>query len=153
MKRFQLRYELPRGDAFIAPQLLSSDQPTYELEEQGSLVLRYRYEFMPKGMITRLIVTLHHLIADPRLVWKSGVVLEQQETRAEVIEDYPHRTIRVWVAGRDPRGLLAIVDDQLGLMHHSLSIVYWLNLWQSHLRIVFLTDMKWPPPCGVLYYR
>jgi hypothetical protein len=28
------------------------------------LTIRHEYEFMPKGVVTQLIVALHHLIAD-----------------------------------------------------------------------------------------
>ena len=55
------------------------------------MILRYEYEFMPKGLTTRFIVALNHLIANQAMVWKSGVVLEREETRAEVIEDYAKR--------------------------------------------------------------
>ncbi len=119
MMKFKLCYELPEGGMYIAPQLLSPYQPTYEWSPSGNVVLRYEYEFMPKGLITRFIVALNHLIANQGMVWKSGVVLEREESRAEVIEDYAKRKISVRVAGRDTRGLLAIVDDQLERIHRS----------------------------------
>ncbi|MGC9972542.1 MAG: COR domain-containing protein [Bryobacteraceae bacterium] len=119
MMRFQFCYRVPDEKSYIAPQLLSSTQPAYEWDERGNLVLRYEYDFMPKGLITRLIVALHHRIADQALVWKSGVILERDDARAEVIEDYPRRKITVRVAGPDTSGLLAIVDDHLDLIHRS----------------------------------
>ena len=119
MMKFQLCYELPEGGMYIAPQLLSPDQPAHEWNPGDNVILRYEYEFMPKGLITRFIVALNHLIANQGMVWKSGVVLEREETRAEVIEDYAKRKISVQVAGRDTRGLLAIVDDQLERIHRS----------------------------------
>ena len=39
--------------------------------------------------------------------------------RAEVIEEYHQRRIRVRVSGPDHRSLLAIVDDSLGKIHRS----------------------------------
>jgi internalin A len=117
MKKFQLCYELPDGDAYVAPQLLSSAQPEYKWDPSANLVLRYEYDFMPKGLLTRLIVALHHLIEEHRLVWKTGMVLARQGTRAEVIEDYARRKITVRLAGPDTRGLLAIIDDRLEGIH------------------------------------
>jgi internalin A len=117
MMRFQLCYELPGAVAYIAPQLLSPSQPSYDWQQDENLVLRYEYEFMPKGLITQLIVSLNHLIANDGLVWKAGVILERERTRAEVIEDYPRRRISVRVAGPDTRALLAIIDDQLKRIH------------------------------------
>jgi GTPase SAR1 family protein len=119
MMRFQLCYQVPDEESYIAPQLLSSTQPAYEWDDRGNLVLRYEYDFMPKGLITRLIVALHHRIADQALVWKTGVILERDGTRAEAIEDYPRRKITVRLAGPDTRGLLAIIDDQLDRIHRS----------------------------------
>ena len=119
MMRFQLCYQLPEGNVYIAPQLLSADQPSFDWEDAGNLVLRYAYEFMPKGILTRFIVALNHLIVDQQLVWKTGVVLAREGTRAVIVEDYADRKIVVRVAGADARGLLAIVDDQLERIHRS----------------------------------
>jgi hypothetical protein len=119
MMKFQLCYELPEGNAYIAPQLLSSAQPDYKWNAKDNLILRYEYDFMPKGLITRFIVAQNRLIADQALVWKTGVVLHRQGTRAEVIEDYSRRKISVRISGPDTRGLAAIVDDQLDRIHAS----------------------------------
>lgn len=120
MMRFQLCYPLPGMDEYIAPHLLSPARPAYEWES-GGLVVRYDYEFMPKGILTRFIVALNHLIADQNLVWKSGVILARNGSRAEVIEVYQRRRITVRVNGADSRGLLAIVDDQLERIHSSFA--------------------------------
>ncbi len=120
MMKFQLCFALGADQSYIAPQLLSSEQPPYPWEPGGGLVVRYEYEFMPKGILARFIVAMHHLIADAgKLVWKTGVVLARDGTRAEIIEEYAQRRIRVRVNGPDTRGLLAIVDDQLERLHGS----------------------------------
>lgn len=119
MMKFQLCYALESDQDFIAPQLLSSDQPSYPWEQAGGLVVRYEYEFLPKGMLTRFIVAMHRLIAGGKLVWKTGVVLERDGARAEIVEDYSQRRIRVRVSGAAPYGLLAIVDEQLERLHTS----------------------------------
>jgi internalin A len=118
MMKFQLCYALEADRSYIAPQLLSSEQPPYPWEPSGGLVVRYEYEFMPKGILTRFIVAMHRLIADGgKLVWKTGAVLARDGTRGEIIEDYAQRRIRVRVIGPDTHGLLAIVDDQLERLH------------------------------------
>lgn len=119
MMRFQLCYQLPGMESYIAPQLLSPTRPAYEWSSHEELILRYEYDFMPKGILTRFIVAMNHLIANQNLVWKSGIILVREESRAEVIEDYPRRKITVRVNGPDSRGLLAIVDDQLERIHAS----------------------------------
>jgi GTPase SAR1 family protein len=121
MMRFQLCYQLPNVESYIAPQLLSPTRPAYDWEKRAGLVLRYEYDFMPKGILTRFIVAANHLIADQNLVWKSGVILAREGSRAEVIEDYTRRKITIRVNGADSRGLLAIADDQLERIHASFS--------------------------------
>jgi internalin A len=119
MMKFQLCYALETKEAYIAPQLLSSEQPPYPWEQTGGIVVRYEYAFLPKGIITRFIVAMHRLIVGGKLVWKTGVVLERDGSRAEIIEEYSQRRIRVRVNGQDPRALLAIVDEQLERLHAS----------------------------------
>jgi Leucine-rich repeat (LRR) protein len=119
MMKFQLCYALEIDRSYIAPQLLSSEQPFYPWEPTSGLIVRYEYVFLPKGMITRFIVAMHRLIAGGKLVWRTGVVLERSGSRAEIIEEYSARRIRVRINGVDLRGLLAIVDEQLERLHAS----------------------------------
>jgi internalin A len=121
MMKFQLCYSLDGDQSFIAPQLLSPDQPSYAWRPECDLVVRYEYDFMPKGIVTRLIVALHHLIAGGTLVWKTGVLLERDGTRAEIVEYYHNRRIRVRVSGPGHSGLFAIVDEQLERLHATFS--------------------------------
>lgn len=116
MTKFQLCYELEIGGIYIAPQLLSSAQPSYTWDATDNLSVRYEYKFLPKGILTRLIVALHHLIVR-ELAWKSGVIFQCNGSRAEVIEEYSQRWITVRVNGPNRQGLLAIVDDQLRRLH------------------------------------
>jgi internalin A len=63
MMRFKLCYEIPhRPKTYIAPQLLSPNQPKYRWNDTNNLILRYEYEFMPKGILTRFSVEMHRLI-------------------------------------------------------------------------------------------
>ncbi|OLT60806.1 COR domain-containing protein [Moorena bouillonii] len=121
MKKFQLCYEIPDcKDTFIAPQLLSDNQPDYDWNPSHNLILRYAYpDFMPKGIITRLIVVMHQYIDQQQYVWKSGVIVTKDNTKAEVIEYYAKREIKIRVAGRDKRGLLTIVAYELDRIHDS----------------------------------
>ncbi|NEP27050.1 COR domain-containing protein [Moorena sp. SIO3I6] len=121
MKKFQLCYEIPDcKDTFIAPQLLSDNQPDYDWNRSHNLILRYAYpDFMPKGIITRLIVVMHQYIDQQQYVWKTGVILTKDNTKAEVIEYYGKREIKIRVAGIDKRGLLSIVAYELDRIHDS----------------------------------
>ncbi len=121
MKKFQLCYEIPSSkDTFIAPQLLSDNQPKYYWNESDNLILRYAYpDFMPKGIISRFIMVMHQYIDRQKYVWKSGVILNKDNTQAEVIEYYGRREIIIRVAGTDKRGLMTIVTHELDKINDS----------------------------------
>jgi Leucine-rich repeat (LRR) protein len=120
MMRFKLCYPIPNHpDTYIAPQLLDINQPNYTWDESNNLILRYKYDFMPKGILTRFIVETHPWIEQQTLVWKSGVVLNKDQTRAEVIEHYHQREIKVRVAGSRKKELLAVVTYELEKIHNS----------------------------------
>jgi GTPase SAR1 family protein len=123
MLKFGLCYQIPKSgitnsNTFIAPQLLTENQPEYDWDEVDNLLLRYTYDFMPKGIITRFIVAMHHRISDQECVWKSGVVLEKEEqTKAEVIEYYETREIRIRISGKFKRDLLVEIMLKLDEIH------------------------------------
>ncbi|MEH2105657.1 COR domain-containing protein [Nostoc sp.] len=120
MINFKLCYEIPRSQGtYIAPQLLTENQPPYDWNETDNLILRYTYEFMPKGIITQFIVVIHELINEQKCVWKSGVVLSKDQTKAEVIEYYGKREIKIRVSGDHKRDLMAIVTYELDKIHDS----------------------------------
>ncbi len=119
MINFKLAYRIPHSEFCIAPQLLTENQPSYDWDETNNLILRYTYEsFMPKGVITQFIVAMHKLIAEQKYVWRSGVILEKDQTKAEVIE-YGKREIKIRVAGKNKKELLTIVAYELDEIHAS----------------------------------
>jgi internalin A len=120
MMRFKLCYPIPHSpNNYIAPQLLDIDKPEYTWNETNNLILRYEYKFMPKGIITRFIVETHPWIEQQKLVWRSGVVLNKYQTRAEVIENYHQREIKIRVVGNRKKELLAVVTHELDKIHKS----------------------------------
>lgn len=119
MMRFKLCYEIPhRPKTYIAPQLLSPNQPQYPWDETNNLILRYHYEFMPKGMLTRFIVEMHKQI-DGDLVWKEGVILKDENARAEVIEAYYKNEIRIRITGKLKKPLLENIRHEFRKIHES----------------------------------
>ena len=119
MMRFKLCYEIPhRPRTYIAPQLLSPNQPNYTWDDTDNLILRYHYEFMPKGMLTRFSVEVHKLI-DSELIWKDGIILTDGNARAEVIEAYYKNEIRVRIYGQLKKPLREKVRYEFDKIHAS----------------------------------
>ncbi len=118
MMRFGLCYPVPGSkNRYIAPQRLTENQPEYPWDETDNLILRYTYEFMPKGIVTQVIVAMNPLIEGQRLVWKTGVVLEKERTRAEVVEHYGKRELQIRVAGAHKKDLLTLVVYEMDRIH------------------------------------
>jgi len=119
MSKFKLCYPINNSNnTYIAPQLLDSNPLQYQWNISENLFLRYEYDFIPKGILTRFIVEMHHCIDEPK-VWRSGVILKRDHTFAEVIETYHRREIKIRLSGTNKRGLLEVITDKLDEIHHS----------------------------------
>ncbi len=127
MMRFQLCYPLPdTTNSYMLPQLLDNNPPRQvwdEWDDHNKVSLRYRYpDFMPKGILTRLIVSMHKYIANANgqdLVWQTGVVLEQNSTRARAIEYYDQRKLEIQIIGNRKRDLLTVITWELDRIHET----------------------------------
>jgi GTPase SAR1 family protein len=121
MQKFKLCYEIPRKPQhYIAPQLLKDKAPQYNWQTGDNLLLRYKYDFMPKGILSQFIVEMHEYIANNyEWVWKSGVILEKDNTQAEIIEYYGKREIHIRVHGNNKKELLSIVSYELDKINAS----------------------------------
>lgn len=68
MDRFELCYQLPHCESptWFAPQLLPPSKPSALVgwEKPEDLIVCFNYDFMPKGIISRLIVRQHRLTRD-----------------------------------------------------------------------------------------
>lgn len=114
MEKFELCYQVPNTETFIVPQLLPEDRPQYVWTDDEQLQLQYRYDFLPKGIVTRVIVRLHRLIREQETVWMRGAVFYKgSNTKAEVIEHFRDKTIHIKVQGSQRKELLTIIAYQI----------------------------------------
>ena len=136
--KFELCYELPplggQRQGYIAPQLLPVDEIAYEWRtDKDNLRFEYRYDFMPKGILSRFIVKRHREIVqatDPQgkpkqVHWRYGVLLEWENTRALVRERYFERKITIVLEGDNKIGFLAIIRRTIEEIHgdfHNLAV-------------------------------
>jgi hypothetical protein len=118
MDKFGLMYHIPKSKDYVVPEHLPTDQP-YDAWEHESApdLLHFIYEFdkyMPKGLMSRLIVSLHRHIHDHDRVWHRGFNIELKGTHAEIIETYgSENTFQIRIAGTNKIELLAIIREHL----------------------------------------
>jgi internalin A len=127
---------------YIVPQLLPTDQPRYEWNNDENLRFCFQYPFLPKGVITQIIVRLSNYIIrikDVDLVWRYGVVLTKndsssidisEETKAEIIEEIGKdglRAINIRVSGSsfERKGFLTIIIKEILEIHKKFGEITW----------------------------
>ncbi|PHN05098.1 COR domain-containing protein [Flavilitoribacter nigricans] len=116
MQNFELCYEVAdtNPDSFVSPQLLSPEKPNYDWNNENNLIIIYEYDFLPKGLLGRLMVRLYKYIKDHnKLIWKSGVIFHYQNTEAQVVETYGNRNIEIRIIGVNRQALAAIIIGEL----------------------------------------
>ena len=133
MIEFQLCYQIPNSyHNFIAPQFLSQNQPQYLWDYDNNLILHYKYKhFVPKGIISSFIVAMHEYIKPPKYVWRNGVVLRKNKTRAEIIQYSSQPEIIIRVAGVEQRSLMTIITQKLDEINHAYQAIYTVNAYLS----------------------
>jgi internalin A len=111
-KKFDLCFELQNGD-YLAPRLLPVDEPELNwINESGATRFEIRYKFMPKGILSRLIVKMHQDISDNKY-WRYGVWLRFENTDALVREKYFENKISIIFQGQNKKEFLAIIRKHI----------------------------------------
>ena len=114
MKKFRLVYEIGDSGNLVAPQMLPKDTPTYEWNAENNSHMQVRYDvFMPKGVFWQFVVLMYKYIDNHDWVWRNGVVLRRENTRAEVIERLFERRIVIRFSGREVAEFRAVIADAL----------------------------------------
>ena len=123
MQNFELCYELRDSllRTWLVPQLLPPEKPA-EVADSGKpedLVLRYKYDFMPKGMIGRLTVRLHRFVREPQMAWVKGVLFARDRTSvlAQILEKGD--VIELRARGPEAKALLSVVAADLDALNDS----------------------------------
>ncbi|WP_350131917.1 COR domain-containing protein [Nitrosomonas sp.] len=127
MEKFELCYalsDLPKSDkTWLMPQLLPPSMPTglLDWEKPGDLVLTYRYHFLPKGLVSRLMVRKHRYVVCPDLAWANGVLFEADSSSVLVQVTSRGNEIVLRARGVDAKALLSIIAADLDALHASFS--------------------------------
>jgi internalin A len=123
MQNFELCYELrdSKPQTWLAPHLLPPAKPKAlaEWAETEDLVLRYHYDFLPKGMISRLTVRLHRFVVNPGMAWVTGVLFERDSTAALVEILANGSEIELRARGTERKTLLSVIAADLDALNDS----------------------------------
>lgn len=129
MRAFQLCYasdeENGKPTRYLIPELLPEFEPKMtEPWEKSSVRLRYRYNILPPGLLSRFIVQTHAL-SEGAPHWRHGVVLKHADAQALILEESDRSELHVFFLSQndDTRGVLvAIVRRELEILHTAMKM-------------------------------
>jgi small GTP-binding protein len=111
-KKFDLCFELKNGD-YLAPRLLEVDEIALNwIPNADSIKFELRYKFMPKGILSRLIVKMHNDIYDNKY-WRYGVLLKYDNTYALIKEKYFENKVTINLSGDNKKDFLAVIRKNI----------------------------------------
>jgi len=121
MERFTICFKVVGAqDLYIIPELLKNEIPNQqeidEFEDPDSLKFRLKFNFMPKGLISRLICKLFFLLGSNNY-WKSGAVLNYESSKALITNNEVLKTLDIIVIGLQKRDLLTIIRNELSKIY------------------------------------
>ena len=123
MRNFELCYELIdiRPTTWLATQLLPPSKPMNLAgwAKPEDLVLRYRYDFLPKGIISRLTVRLHRFVLNPEMPWVTGALFQSEATDVLVELMADGSEIELRARGPQRKSLLCVVAADLDALNAS----------------------------------
>lgn len=123
MERFELAYRLPdfHEETWLVPQHLSPSKPSElnEWEKTGDLVLTYRYEFLPRGLVSRLMVRMHRFVKQTDLCWSHGALFDQDKTQLLVETTKRGNEIALRSRGPEQKALLSVIASNLDALNES----------------------------------
>jgi internalin A len=128
MEQFELCYEVDKGKhEYIVPEMLPDKAPeSYLWSVHNDLPLHYRYDFMPRGLLTRLIVRLNRHIyvdSDQQSVWKTGLKIDGNSldcpnTFAEITEAWDNKQLLVRIHGAFSKELMSRLTQEIDMLNN-----------------------------------
>jgi len=115
-RKFDLCFELANGD-YLIPRLLPVDEIDHDWNNNSdNLKFEFRYKFMPKGILSRLIVKLSNDIFEDKY-WRYGVILQYEGTMAIIKEKYFENKITIELTGPNKREFLFTIRKAIKEIH------------------------------------
>lgn len=128
MEKFAICFKaVGAQNLYIVPELLKSSI-TNELEIKefkidGALNYRVKFNFMPKGLMSRLICKLFYLLGGSNNYWKNGAVLNYELSKALVITNSIFKTLDITVIGVQKRDLLTLIRTELSKIYFDFNMI------------------------------
>lgn len=114
--KFDLCFEVS-NNKYLVPRLLPVDQIEFDWNDsQTTSKFEFRYKFMPKGILARIIVKLHQDIFENNY-WRYGVKLKYDNTYALIREYYFENKISISLFGDSVKEYLFHIRKTFAEIH------------------------------------
>ncbi len=118
--KFDLCFEINHGE-FLVPRLLPVDEVDYNWKNScENSKFEFRYKFMPKGIVARLIVKMNSDIYNGKY-WRYGVMLNYESTYALIKEKYFENKITIELSGNNKREFLFHIRKTINEIHNDFN--------------------------------
>ena len=120
MRKFGLCFHMEEESTYLVPFVLNTSQPDIDMSEyEDGLKFRFKYDFLPKNLISRLIVKSNTYIQNHDY-WKDGVILRYEEiTSGVIISDVKNQAINVFISSKNKRA-----RDFLAIIRHFFTEIH-----------------------------
>lgn len=118
MIKYELCYSIEENE-YTIPQLLPERKPSFYWPTNDIFKFRYRYEFMPAGIVNRFTVRNHCLIRDD-IKWRYGVVIKDDFSEALIASDPFSKSILIEIYGKNKRDMLGMIRSEITKINKSL---------------------------------
>ncbi|MDB5385058.1 MAG: Ras of Complex, Roc, domain of DAPkinase, partial [Planctomycetaceae bacterium] len=123
MEKFELCFQLaaPYAEQWLAPQLLSPSKPPEltQWAQPDDLVVRFQYPFLPRGLVSRLMVRQHRFVRQLEHSWAHGALFEHLGTEVLVEETIKGNEIDLRARGPEQKALLSVLCSDLEALNDS----------------------------------
>lgn len=126
MEKFEICFKLVGAkDVYVIPELLktevSNPQLIEEIDTSDNMRLQLEYNFMPAGIITKLICKLYSIIFKDNY-WKNGAIFQHELSKGYIVNDITRRVLHIVVSGNQKGNLLAIIRNELKNIHSGFNM-------------------------------
>ncbi|PKQ66921.1 hypothetical protein BZG01_08955 [Labilibaculum manganireducens] len=126
MEKFEICFKvIGSSSLYVIPTLLKAQSPSIEELDRFRIseALRYkvRYNFLPSGLIERLICRLNNHLEDS-LFWKYGAIFNSETCRALVELNKIKKSINLYIIGEMKSHLYTIITHELNQIHIDLKL-------------------------------
>jgi small GTP-binding protein len=125
----------PGDERYLVPEALSPNKRYVGNWPANCLRFRYRYGYLPPGLVPRLIVQAHRNLIEEKARWKTGVVLHVRDCPVLILADREKNELDLQIDG--PEGLRR---SALNVILDDLEIVHQLNPEAEPVALVPLPD-------------